>query len=60
MASATVIYAAHVRGVYICPRVYEVLAHAERFGVFHLFTLFLEEFDYTTRVPRVLHTTGSS
>ena len=38
------------RGVYICSCVYEILAHAELFGLFHLFTLFLGEFDYTGRV----------
>ena len=31
--------------------------HAEMFGLFHLFTLFLEEFDYTAREQNVLHTT---
>ena len=40
-------------GVYICSRLYEVLAHAELFGLFHLFTLFFEVFDYTARVQRV-------
>ena len=35
-------------------------AHAELFGRFHLFTLFLEEFDYTARVQHVLQTTGCS
>ena len=44
------IYAAHrriVRGVYIYSRLFRILALAELFGIFHLFTLFLEEFDYT-------------
>ena len=54
------IYAAHGRSVYICGPLFRIHAHAERFGLFHLFTLFLEEFDYTTRVQHVLHTTGYS
>ena len=33
---------------------------SERFGLFHLFTLLLEEFDYTARVQQVLHATGYS
>ena len=33
-------------------------AHVELFGLFHLFTLILDEFDYTARVQHVLHTTG--
>ena len=52
------IYAAHGRGVYICGRLFRIPAHVEHFGLFHLFTLFLEEFDYTARVQHVLHTTG--
>ena len=40
------IYAAHGRGIYLLP--------------FTLFTLFLEDFDYTARVQHVLHTTGCS
>ena len=47
-------------GVYICGRLFRIPAHAELFGLFHLFTLFLEEFDYTARVQYVLHTTGYS
>ena len=39
-----------MRATYIfVPCVYEVLEHAELFGLFHLFTLFLKVFDYTTR-----------
>ena len=49
-----------MRGVNVCPREFEVLAHAELFGLFYLFTLFLEQFDYTARVQRVLYTTGYS
>ena len=41
-------------GVYICSRLFRILAYAELFGIFHLFTLFLEEFDYTARVQHVL------
>ena len=41
-------------------RLFRIPAHAELFGLFHLFTLFLEEFDYTARVQHVLHTTGCS
>ena len=32
-----------------------MLAHAELLGLLHLFTLFLEKFDYTARVQRDLH-----
>ena len=42
------------RGVYICSRLFRILAHADLFGIFHLFTLFLEEFDYTARVQHAL------
>ena len=55
-----IIYAAHGRGVYICGRLFRIPAHAELIGLFHLFTLFLEEFDYTARVQHVLHTTRYS
>ena len=37
----------YLRGVYICGRLFRIPAHAELFGLFHLFILFLEEFDYT-------------
>ena len=47
-------------GVYICGRLFRIPAHAELFGLFHLFTLFLKEFDYTAREQHVLHTTGYS
>ena len=43
-----------VHGVYICSRPFRILAHAEFFGIFHLFTLLLEEFDYTARVQHAL------
>ena len=56
----TVIYAAQGRGVYIFGCLFRISAHAELFGLFHLFTLFLEEFDYTARVQHVLHPTGYS
>ena len=42
------------------PCVYEILAHAELFGLFHLFTLFLEEIDYTAKVQHWLQLGGSS
>ena len=45
--------------VYICSRLFEIHGHAEHFDLFHLFTLFLRDFDYTARVQHVLHTTGS-
>ena len=48
------IYAAHGRGVYNCSRLFRMLAHAELFGIFNLFTLVLEEFDYTARVQHAL------
>ena len=54
------IYTAHGRGVYICGRLFRIHAHAEFFGLFHLFTLFLEEFDYIARVQHVLHITRYS
>ena len=54
------IYAAHGRGVYICGRLFRIPAHAELFNLLHLFTLFLEEFDYSARVQHVLHTTRCS
>ena len=44
----------------MCGRLFLIPAHAELFGLFHLFTLFLEEFDYTARVQHVLHTTEYS
>ena len=47
-------YAAHGCGVYICSRLFRILAHAELFGIFHLFTLFLEEFDCTAGVQHAL------
>ena len=50
----------YMRGVYVCDHLFRIPAHAEFFGIFHLFTLFLEEFDYTARVQHVLHTTGYS
>ena len=56
----TFIYGAHGRGVYICGRPFRIPAHAELIGLFPLFTLFLEEFDYTSRVQHVLRTTGYS
>ena len=31
---------------YICGHLFRIHAHAELFDLFHLFTLFLEEFDY--------------
>ena len=37
-----------------------VPAHAELFGLLHLFPLYLEEFDYTVRIQHVLRTTGYS
>ena len=37
----------------ICFHLFEILAHAEIFGLFHLFTLFLEEFGYTAGSVRV-------
>ena len=47
-----IIYALHAgRGVYICSRLFRILAHAELFGIF---SLFLEEFDYTARVQHAL------
>ena len=49
-----------MRGVYICGRLFRIPAHAELFGLFLLFTLLLEEFDYIARVQHVLHTTGYS
>ena len=39
------VYAA--RGIYICSRLFRILAHAKLFGIFHLFTWFLDKFDYT-------------
>ena len=33
---------------------FRILAHAEPFGIFHLFTFFLEEFDYTARAQYAL------
>ena len=39
---------------------FPIYAHAIIFGLFHLFTLFLGEFDYTARVQHVLQTTGCS
>ena len=54
----TFFYAAHGRGVYICGRLFGIPAHAELFGLLHLLTLFLEEFDYTASIQQVLHTTG--
>ena len=45
--SLMVIYA--MRG---CP--FRIPAHADLLGIFHLFTLFLEEFDYTARVQHTL------
>ena len=36
--------------------IFRILAHAELFGIFHLFTVFLEEFDYTARVQHALVT----
>ena len=50
----SLVYTASMRGVYICSRLFKLLAHAELFGIFHLFTLFLKEFDYTTRVQHEL------
>ena len=47
-------------GVYICGRLFRIPAHAELFDLLHLFTLFLEEFDYSARVQHVLHTTRCS
>ena len=44
----------------ICGRLFRIPAHAELFSLFHLFTLFLDEYDYTARVQHVLHTTGCS
>ena len=49
-----------MRGVYICGRLFRIPAHAELFGLLHLFTLFLEEFDYTARAQHALHTIGYS
>ena len=54
------IYAAHGRGVYICGHLFRIPAHAELFGLFHLFTMCLEEFDYTAGVQHILHATGCS
>ena len=48
----------YLHRVYMCSCDIEILAHAERFGLFHLFTLFLEGFHYTARVRHALHTTG--
>ena len=45
---------------YICGRLFRIPTHAELFGRVHLFTVFLEEFDYTARVQHDLHTTGYS
>ena len=42
------------RDVYHCSRVFEILTHGELFGIFHWFTLFVEEFDYTARVQQAL------
>ena len=53
VARAEFIYA-HGRGVYICSRLFRILAHAEVFGIFHLFKLFLEGFDYTAKVQHAL------
>ena len=39
------IYAGHI---------FRILKHAELFGIFHFFTLFLEEFDNTARVQHAL------
>ena len=39
---------------------FEYLRMRNFFGLFHLFTLVLEEFDYAARVQHVLHTTGCS
>ena len=50
----TIMSAPHGRRVYICSRLFEILAHAEILGLFRLFTLFFEEFDYTARVQHVL------
>ena len=49
-----------MRGVYIGGRLFRIPAHAELFSLFDLFTLILEEFDYTARVQHVLyvHTIG--
>ena len=47
------------RAVYIFVA-FRIYAHAKLFGLFHLFTLFLEEFDYTARIQHVLQTTGFS
>ena len=45
----------YLRGAaYNCSRLFRILAHAELFGIFHLFTLFLEEFYYTARVQHAL------
>ena len=49
-ASELVIYAAH-----ICSCVFRIFVHTELFGLFLLFALFLEEFDYTATVQHVLH-----
>ena len=43
IVGGNLIYAAHRRGIYISSRLFEILAHAELFSLFHLFTLFLEE-----------------
>ena len=48
------IFVAHGRGVYTCLRLFRLLAHADLFGIFHLFRLLLEEFDYTARVQHAL------
>ena len=39
---------------YNISRLFRIVAHAELFGIFHLFTLILEEFDYTARVQHAL------
>ena len=53
-------YLSRVRRIYICGRLFRIPAHAELSGLFHLFALFLKEFDYTARVQFVLHITGYS
>ena len=39
---------------YNISRLFRIVAHAELFGILHLFTLILEEFDYTARVQHAL------
>ena len=53
LTETSLIYA-HGYGIYICSRLFRIFAHAELFDIFHLFTLLLEEFDYTVRIQYAL------